>query len=401
MSLFLQADFAAGLVFALVEWYNTDNHIDSKEGFRMKEKFTELAEIFGLPGEIIAIDLISNGNINTTYDVHMTHEGKAYRYVFQKLNIFVFKSPKRIMKNIEKITAHIADKLEAAGKSRDCVMHFAHTAEGKNYYMDEQGFWRISEYVPGSVTYNSCEDLDKLRSAGQAFGEFQTMLADFDATALYETIPNFHNTRSRMAVFFRHVNEDPCGRVEEVREEIEKIRAFKDMAVRLNELVDSQELPLRVTHNDTKINNVLFDAETGEAKTVIDLDTVMPRLVAHDFGDAIRYAANTAAEDEKDLSLVHLDMDRFRAFTEGFLSEVKSALTPLEVQTLALGAFTMTAELAVRFLDDYITGDAYFKTLYRGHNLVRTRCQIRLAEEMLSHMDEMNGIVSEVAGIAF
>lgn len=367
----------------------------------MKEKFTDLAGIFCIPGEIKSIDVISNGNINTTYDVSIEHEGMTRRYVFQKLNIFVFKSPKKIMKNIEAITSHIADKLEAEGKNRDYVMHFAHTVEGKNYYMEDQGFWRISEFVPNTVTYNECDDLDKLRSAGRAFGNFQTMLADFDANTLYETIPNFHNTRSRIAVLMRHVNEDPCGRVDEVEEEIKKIKSFKSLAVRLNELIDSQELPLRVTHNDTKINNVLFDKDTGEAKTVIDLDTVMPGLVAHDFGDAVRFAANTAAEDEPDLSKVHLDMDRFRAFAEGFIPEVASSLTPIEVKTMSLGAFTMTVELAARFLDDYITGDQYFKTLYRGHNLVRTRCQLKLAEEMFDHLGEMNKVIAEISRVQF
>lgn len=367
----------------------------------MKAKFTELAKIFQIEGEITSIDVISNGNINSTFDVTVNVKGDEHRYVFQKLNIFVFKSPKKIMKNIEKITSHIADKLEEQGRSRDCVMHFLHTADGKNYFMEEQGFWRISEYVPNTETFNTCDDLDRLRSAGAAFGEFQTMLADFDAGNLYETIPNFHNTRSRIAVLMRHVNEDPCGRVDEVMDLVNRIKALKPLAVRLNELVDSQELPLRVTHNDTKINNVLFDKSTGEAKTVIDLDTVMPGLVAHDFGDAIRFAANYAPEDEPDLSKVGLDIERFRAFAEGFIPEVASALTPTEVKTLALGAFTMTIELAVRFLDDYITGDQYFKTLYRGHNLVRTRCQLKLAEEMQERLGEMNRIIADISHIQF
>ena len=188
-----------------------------------KEKIAELANIFCLSGEVKSVDVISHGNINTSFDVVMNDNGVEKRYVFQKLNIFVFKSPKRIMSNIEKITTHIAKKLEAEGKSRDYVMHFAHRENGKNYCVDEQGFWRISEYVPNSVTFNSCENLDRLRSAGKAFGEFQLMLADFDAEQLYETIPNFHNTRSRIAVFMRHVNEDPCGRVDEVQDEIQRI----------------------------------------------------------------------------------------------------------------------------------------------------------------------------------
>ena len=375
-----------------------------KDGFEVtaiKEKLTELAAEFCLPGVITNVEIINNGNINASYDVLMEHEGKKYRYVFQKLNIFVFKSPKQIMSNIEKITTYIAQKIGTEGDNRDRVMHFAHCKNGKNYFVDDQGFWRISEFVHNSVTYNSCEDLDKLRSAGKAFGNFQVLLSDFDATQLYETIPNFHNTRSRIAVFMRHVNEDPCGRADEVWDEIERIKKLKHLAVRLNELIDSQELPFRVTHNDTKINNILFDKTTGEAKTVIDLDTVMPGLAAHDFGDAIRYAANTAAEDEADLSKVSLDIDRFRAFAEGFVPEVASSLTPIEIKTMALGAFTMTIELAVRFLDDYITGDQYFKTLYRGHNLVRARCQLKLAEEMYDRMGEMNKIIAEISGVQF
>ena len=367
----------------------------------MKQKFAALAQIFCLAGDIKDYKVISNGNINATYDVTIDDNGVERRFVFQKLNIFVFKSPKRIMKNIEKITSHIADKLASRGKSQDHVMHFAHTAEGKNYYMEDQGFWRVSEFVPNTVTHNSSESLTVLRSAGEAFGAFQTMLADFDATALYETIPGFHDTRSRIAVFLRHVNEDPCGRAEEVADEIARIRAYRTLACRLNELIDSREIPLRVTHNDTKINNVLFDKDTDEAKTVIDLDTVMPGLVAYDFGDAIRFAANTAPEDESDLSKVDLDMDRFRAFAEGFLSEVGSALTPTEIKTLSLGVFTMTLELAVRFLDDYITGDQYFKTLYRGHNLVRTRCQLRLADIVYERLGEMNKIISDITHVTF
>ncbi len=367
----------------------------------VNEKLAELASLFCLPGEIDEVTLISHGNINATYDVTMVNGEERNRYIFQKLNIYVFKNPKQIMSNIEKITSHISEKLEAEGKSRDFVMHFAHLANGKNYIVDEQGFWRISEYVPNSITINVCDDLDKLRSAGKAFGNFQVMLSDFDATELYETIPNFHNTRSRIAVLMRHANEDPCGRADEVEEELHRIKKLKPLAVRFNELIDSQEMPLRVTHNDTKINNVLFDKDTGEAKTVIDLDTVMPGLVAHDFGDAIRFAANTAAEDEADLSKVSLDIDRFRAFAEGFIPELKQFLTPIEIKTMALGAFVMTVEVAVRFLDDYITGDQYFKTNYRGHNLVRARCQLKLAEEMYDRMGEMNKVISEVAGMVF
>ena len=367
----------------------------------MNAIFNELAENFMLNGAVKSYEVIKNGNINSTYDVTVTSDGADNRYIFQRINIYVFKDPVGMMSNIEKITAHIIEKIEREDLDEHKVMRFAHTREGKNYFVKGDEFWRGAVFVPNAVTFNTCNDLRILRSAGKAFGEFQTMLSDFDASSLKETIPNFHNTRSRLEVFLKHVEEDCCGRVAEVQTEIDKIKGFSDLAVKLNELLDAGELPLRVTHNDTKINNVVFDGTTGEARTVIDLDTVMPGLVAHDFGDAIRFAANTAVEDEPDLSLVSLDMGRFRAFAEGFIPEVAQSLTPTEIKTLALGAFTMTAELCIRFLDDYITGDKYFKTLYEGHNLVRTRCQIRLAEDMLENMEEMNRIISEVSGLEF
>ena len=362
----------------------------------MSQEFKTIAKIFGLNGEITSAEKISNGIINKTYDVRL-YDGKSEsRYVFQCINLYVFKNPVKIMENIEKITAHIAKKLDAEGKSRDRVMHFAHQADGKNYYIAGDEFWRVSEYVPNSVTFNSCENLEHLRSAGKAFGEFQTMLSDFDATLLFETIPNFHNTRERINTLMQHACEDPLGRVAEVRDEIEKIKRYRKPAEVLNELVDAKELPLRVTHNDTKINNVLFDSESGEAKTVIDLDTVMPGLVAHDFGDAIRSAANVTSEDELNNLTVRIDIERFRAFAEGFIGAMAESLTQKEIETLALGAFTMALELSVRFLDDYITGDKYFEPSYVGHNLVRTRIQLALAEDIHKNMPTLNGIVEEI-----
>ena len=362
----------------------------------MIEKLNLLAGVFGLAGQVTRFEVISNGNINATYDVTVTNGSENRRFVFQKLNIHVFKNPKQIMKNISKITAHIADKLEAEGKSRDCVMHFVVRENGKNYYTDDGSFWRVSEFVPNTVTYNTCDDLEKLESAGRAFGEFQTMLADFDATQLAETIPGFHDTRRYFDSFEQNVSEDPCGRADSVADVINQARNFKELATQLNKLVDEGKLPFRVTHNDTKINNVLFDKDTGEAKTVIDLDTVMPGLVCHDFGDAIRGGANTAAEDESDLSVIALDMNKFTAFARGFIPPVVNALTDIEIDTLALGAFTIAVELGTRFLNDYLTGDKYFKTLYPGHNVVRARCQYRLAENMLEKMDEMKAVIKDI-----
>ncbi len=366
-----------------------------------RQVFEEVAKKFGICGKIIDINALTSGNINGTFVVIADVEYGFKKYVFQRLNTFVFKKPKYIMNNISAITTFISDKIEREGLNKDSVMHFLKTVNGDNYVDDGDGFWRVYEYVPDSITVNQCNDLGKLRSAGKAFGNFQTMLSDFDASKLYETIPNFHNTRARVENFFKNVELDECSRVKEVEYEIEQIKKYMPLGVKLNEMVDAGELPLRVTHNDTKINNVLFDINTGEAKTVIDLDTVMPGLVAHDFGDAIRFAANKAVEDEPDLSKVGLDMDRYKAFAEGFISEVSHSLTENEIKTLALGAFTMTYELVVRFLDDYITGDKYFKTLYPGHNLVRTRCQLALAIDMYNKLDKMNEVISDISGLKF
>lgn len=351
---------------------------------------------FRIPGDIVSWEQMKNGNINSTYHVIFENEGVRKEYTVQKINMYVFRNPKRIMSNIDLITTHIRNKLAARGESPDSTMHFYHTEDSKNYVVDDQGFWRAYKYINDVVTYNETDDLHIIRETGRAFGRFQMQLSDFDASQLYETIPNFHNTRSRIAVFAKHVMEDPCGRVSRVEEEIRKIYEYKSEAIRINEMLDAEEVPLRVTHNDTKINNVLFDKATGDAKTVIDLDTVMPGLAMHDFGDGVRFCASNAVEDEPDLSKVTLNLDKYRAFSEGYIREIRTSLTKQELDSMALGAFTMTVELAVRFLDDYLTGDQYFLTQYANHNLVRARCQLRLAEDMYKKRDAMMAIVRQI-----
>jgi len=247
-------------------------------------------------------------------------------------------------------------------------------------------------YVP-SVTFNSVTNIDIVRNAGKAFGEFQMDLHDFDISELVETIPGFHNTRKRYETFLTAVKENKAGRVEEVKEEIQFLLSVQDLACKLTDLQLEGKLPLRVTHNDTKINNVLFHPESNEAMIVIDLDTVMPGLMGHDFGDAIRFAANFVEEDCPDVSKVGVNLEVFRAFAEGFLSKTATTMTETEAETLALSCFVLTAELATRFLADYLDGDLYFNIKCPDHNLIRARCQIALAKDMLRHMDEMEQIV--------
>ena len=360
----------------------------------LEQKLTEVGRIFRLDGKPYSIAILTDGNVNSTYKLnYRLPDGQVKSYVAQRINPYVFHHPAEIMRNIDLVTTHIRER---AAKDRT-TLHFHHTAEGLNYFVDgEDGaFWRLYTFIP-AVAFNVCDSLDVLENAGEAFGEFQMQLSDFDASLLYETIPDFHNTKKRLATFFAHVVEDPCGRAAEVQAEIEAIRRVAPMACRLTEALEAGEIPLRVTHNDTKINNVLFDKKTKKPLVVIDLDTVMPGLAMHDFGDAVRFAASTAAEDEADLSCVALDLAKYRAFARGFIKHTRHALTPKEIETMALGAVTITLELASRFLDDYLLGDKYFKVNYEGHNLVRTRCQLRLLEDMLLKYDEMCAIINEL-----
>jgi len=294
-----------------------------------------------------------------------------------------------LMNNIDSVTEHIRAK-----KPGKLALHFHHTADRKTYLADGENFWRMTNYVP-SVTYNTVTDLAIVRNAGKAFGEFQMDLEDFDISSLVETIPGFHDTRKRYADFRRSVEENKAGRADSVREEIDFLLSVEDKACCLTDLYRAGKLPLRVTHNDTKINNVLFSPETNEAMIVIDLDTVMPGLIGHDFGDAIRFAANRVEEDCTDYDRAQVNLDVFRAFAEGFLSMTAKTMTDTEVKTLAMSCFDLTAELATRFLADYLDGDLYFNIRRLDHNLVRARCQIALAKDMLKNMDKMEAIVEQ------
>ena len=359
------------------------------------DKLLEVSRLFRIDYEYLGYETIQMGNVNRTYKVNfMLPEGQPKSFLVQNVNTYAFRNPVGLMDNIDKVTEHIRAK-----KPGQLALHFHHTADRKTYVADGSNFWRMTNYVP-SVTFNAVTDLDIIRNACKAFGEFQMDLADYDSSQLIETIPGFHNTRMRYENFFKAVQEDKAGRRAEVQEEIDFLMSVQDLACRLTDLQMAGQLPQRVTHNDTKINNVLFPPETSSAMIVIDLDTVMPGLLGHDFGDAIRFAANYTEEDSRDLDKVGVNMDIFRAFAEGFLSMTAKTMTPMEVETLALSCFVLTAELATRFLADYLDGDLYFKINSPDHNLVRTRCQIALAKDMLKKMDEMDAVVRSCVAAA-
>ena len=353
-------------------------------GFQLRQ----ICGAFRIPGSMMCFEHIKIGHINQTYKVTFRQpEGDFRCYILQKLNTCAFKRPTEVMHNIDLITAHL--RLKAPD---GVALYFHHTEDGKNYVIDGADFWRLCNYIP-SVTYGSGADPVVLMGAAEAFGEFQRMLSDFDASRLYETICNFHNTPKRLEQLFADAEADPMGRAKEVREELSYLRSVAEDAGRLTRMQEAGALPLRVTHNDTKLNNVLFDRDSGKALAVVDLDTVMPGLVAHDFGDAIRFAANTAAEDCPDSERVCCDLEVFRTFAKGFLAKTGDILTPAEKDTLALSPFVLAVELSGRFLDDYLTGDRYFSTRYPGHNLVRARCQLALAKDFWRKQDEMSAII--------
>ena len=352
-----------------------------------------VSESYNLPGTLIKFTHFINGHINDTYRVTFAIDKSTYdEYIFQKINDYVFKEPLKVMHNIKEITLHLQSKKT----NIDCdVITFFDNKVGKNYTLYEGSYWRICRFVNNSVSFETAEDSKVLHSAGYAFGRFQYMLSDFQMDRLFDTIPDFHNTKKRLKDLFDMVALDPFGRVKEVEADIRFFEKHCSVASRLVDMLENGELPLRVTHNDTKYNNILMDIHTCEPLCVIDLDTVMPGLTMYDFGDAIRFAANTAVEDETDLSMVGLNMENYEEFTKGFICASKDFLTKNELDNMALGAITITIELASRFLADHLNGDKYFRIHRENHNLDRARCQIKLAEDMLAKYDEMRSIVQK------
>lgn len=359
----------------------------------MDETLKMVCRAFRLPGTYLGYEAIQVGIVNRTYKVNVRlDDGSDKSFLVQNVNTYAFRNPVGLMNNIDLVTEHIRRKCPEKRS-----LHFHHTEDRKTYLLDGTNFWRVMNYIP-SATYSATTDRMILRNAGSAFGEFQAQLMDFDIDLLVETIPNFHNTRKRYESLDEAVRLDTAGRVKDAQPEIDYVMQMRDKACMLTDMGNRGELPRRVTHNDTKINNVLFDRETGEPLVVIDLDTVMPGLMGHDFGDAIRFAANVVAEDSPEYDKVGINLDVFAAFTQGFLEKISASMTKNELDTLAQSCQCLTAELAVRFLDDYLRDDLYFKTDYPEHNLVRVRNQIALCRSMEAHMDEMNQIVHRCAG---
>ena len=343
----------------------------------MKE-FESVAEQFDLQGDITDICHFGEGHINLTMLVTTT---KA-KYVMQKMNTHVFPNVTGLMNNL----CHVTEYLHKNGVE---TLHLVPTKDGKPYLTNGDGCYRVTDYIAGTVTYQTVENADMFRRVGYAFGDFQNKLSAFDASVLVETIPHFHDTPKRFRDFCAALDADVCGRADTCRAEIDCVLSRKDTYARVVDGLADGSIPLRVTHNDTKLNNILMDAETGAARAVIDLDTVMPGSLLCDFGDSIRFGASTGAEDEKDLTKVHFDIDLFAAYAEGFLGALGDRITEKEVDLMPYSAYLLTMECGMRFLADYLSGDTYFATKYPEHNLVRCRTQFRLAGEMEGQFDKM------------
>lgn len=338
-------------------------------------------------GTVLSTERYGSGHINSTFLVTTDTEK---RYILQKINDSIFKNPEGLMNNILAVTSHIQNKTAVLGGDVDrCTLTVIPTNSGDTLYHGESGYWRMYLYIERTVAKDRVECAQEFYDCGEAFGAFQASLADFDASVLLDVIPNFHNTPWRYEAFLEALENDVCGRASSVAAEIEFVKQRREFAATLERAHENGTLPLRVTHNDTKLNNILFDANTNKPVCVIDLDTIMAGYSVNDFGDSIRFGANTAAEDEMDLSRVSLDLDLYHTYAEGFLKGCNGRLTNTEIELMPIGARMMTFECGMRFLTDYLNGDTYFRISRPDHNLDRCRCQFALVADMERKEEQM------------
>ncbi|MEZ3431364.1 MAG: aminoglycoside phosphotransferase family protein [Lachnospiraceae bacterium] len=349
-------------------------------------------------GRLVSKTPYGNGHINDTFLVRcQTADNTEKRYILQRMNHDIFKNPPQLMENMVHVTKYLRKKILSQGGDPDReTLNVLKTQGGADCYQDSgNNYWRVFSFIENSMCLEKVENAKDFYDSGAAFGNFQRMLADYPAETLHETIPNFHNTPSRLQDFQKAVRTGDKERAALAQREISFVLDRVREASVLTDLLSEGKLPLRVTHNDTKLNNILFDADTHKALCIIDLDTVMPGLSLYDFGDSIRFGANTGAEDETDLTKVGLDLGLFEAFTKGYLEGCKGSLTAKEIEMLPMGAKLMTYECGMRFLADFLTGDHYFKVHRVNHNLDRARTQFQLVADMETKWDEMTAIVQK------
>ncbi len=350
------------------------------------ERIARIGDQFAVSGDFLYGEELRNGHINTTYRAcYRSEDGQEDRYILQRINDYVFKDPAQVMRNVEKVTRHITWKLlrrrrDAAGQT----LNLFPARGGRNYIIlpEEGGMWRCYNNIEGTHTYDVVENTRQAYQAGFAFGSFQDLICDMNPEDIRESIPDFHNTPKRYADLLKSVEADVMGRAANCQAELELLKSWENRYSRIVDMMATGEIPTRITHNDTKINNVMLDEETDDAVCVIDLDTVMPGSVLYDFGDMVRTATCMAQEDEEDLSKVKMEMPFFESLAEGYLDAAHGFLTQKEVEFMPFAGWLITTEIGIRFLTDYLDGDLYFRTSKPEHNLIRARNQFKLAQSI-------------------
>lgn len=364
----------------------------------MKLDLSNIARHFQFEGRFLNAEPIPSGHINDSYAARFRRsDGGAHRYLIQRINHHVFQTPEKVMENIEGITTHLRRKIIAAGGDPEReTLNLIPTLDEKHLHRSHVGeYWRAAIFIEGAQTYDRVKDFEHVYNVAQAFGQFQHLVSDFPAERLHHTIPDFHHTPKRFCAFVEAVQRDLMNRARSVRDEIGFVERRANETSTLVDLLEKGQLPQRVTHNDTKLNNVMIDDETGRGICVIDLDTVMPGLSLYDFGDAVRSGANRAAEDERDLAQVTIDLGIFGRFVAGYLDVTRGFLTPLEIDNLPFSAKLMTLECGMRFLTDHLNGDLYFRIDRENHNMDRCRTQFKLVQDMEARFEEMVRIVEQ------
>lgn len=361
---------------------------------KTKEQLLNILDQFQLTEKVVSAEPFGNGHINDTLKV--TNEKGEIKYVLQRINHLIFTNVDMLQNNINTVTTHIRKKLEAKGESDidRKVLTFLSTKDGKPYYFDGDSYWRVCLFIPNSKSYEEVTP-ELSYEAGKAFGDFQSMLSDLPEGSLGETIPNFHNMEFRLQQFHDAVQANAAGRLEEVKDLIEEVEKRAEAMCIQERLYREGKLQKRTNHCDTKVNNMMFDADTDKVLCVIDLDTVMPGFVLSDIGDFIRTGANTGAEDDENLDNVNVNMDIFKAYTRGYMETAKAFLSPLEISLLPYGGRLLTYMQTVRFLTDYINGDTYYKIHSPKHNLIRTKAQFKLLQSLEEHAEEMDNFMKE------
>ncbi len=359
------------------------------------EKVIKISNEFMVDAPIIKAEKYGCGHINDTYK--LTDERGKF-YILQRINHRVFRDVEALMQNIVGVTQYVYAKMLERGEDVSDALRVIPTRLGNSYYGNsEVGYYRLYNFVYGGISIETAPTLEQFEVSGIGFGKFQKLLNGYPAETIKDSIPNFHNTIDRFSKFEKAIREDKIDRLKGVKKEVEWFFVRKEYCSRIVNLLESGIMPLRVTHNDTKLNNVLVNTSSMTPVTVIDLDTVMKGSLLYDFGDSIRSGANTGAEDEKDLSKVDFSLAHYEAFVKGFVGEVRDTLTECEREHLHFGAILMTFECGMRFLTDYLEGDQYFKVHREGHNLDRCRTQIKMVEKMEEHLEEMKAIIAKYA----